>query len=461
MTKVLIVDDEELIRITIKKILKEENYNVDTAEKGQVAIKKFLENSYDLVLLDINLPDINGLEVLKELKKIDPDILVIIITGYASIEDAVQAIKSGAYDYIEKPLKKNTIKLIVKLAVETQNLKKEVKVLQKKSLTEFDEINFIGKSPYIIKIKSQIKEIASHDEATVLITGESGTGKELVARAIHYFSPRREKPFVAINCAALPDNLLESELFGYEKGAFTNAFGRKIGVIESANNGTLFLDEIGDMDIAMQSKLLRFLENKTFRRVGGNDEIEVNVRIISATNKDLKQLIGEQKFREDLYYRLNVIPIHIPPLRDRREDIVQLLYYYLKFFNNKYHKNILEINNTVLDRLIAYEWRGNVRELKNVMERLVISCNNNEINIENLPEELNSFNIINFFDIDKFEFPDRGLPLKEIEEKLNISLIKKAIEKANGNISQAAKLLSMPRETLRDRIRKYKIGCLK
>ncbi len=457
MTKILIVDDEELIRITVKKILKEEGYNVDTSETGSLAIEKFLKNQYDLVLLDINLPDINGLDVLKELKKINPDVLVIIVTGYASIEDAVQAIKLGAYDYIEKPLKKNTIKLIVKLAIETQSLKKEVKILQQKSLSEFDEINFIGKSPYIIRIKKQIKEIANHDEATVLITGESGTGKELVARAIHYFSPRKDNPFVAINCAALPDNLLESELFGYEKGAFTNAFNRKTGVIESANNGTLFLDEIGDMDISMQSKLLRFLENKTFRRIGGNNEIEVNVRIISATNKNLNQLISEGKFREDLFYRLNVFPIHIPPLRERREDIVPLSYYYLKFFAHKYKKNIEKINNLVIDKFLSYSWRGNVRELKNIMERLVISCAGNEINIDNLPEELNRFDIMNFFDISKFDIPESGISIKDIEAKLNIALIKKALEIADGNISKAAKLLSLPRETLRDRIKKYNI----
>ncbi len=457
MTNVLIVDDEELIRITVKKILKEENYKINTAETGRAAIEKFLKNSFDLVLLDINLPDINGLEVLKELKRIDPDVLVIIITGYASIEDAVQAIKSGAYDYIEKPLKKNTIKLIVKLALETQELKKEVRILQKKNLSEFDDINFIGKSKAIIEIKKQIKDIANHDEATVLITGESGTGKELVARAIHYFSPRKDKPFVAINCAALPDNLLESELFGYEKGAFTNAFAQKKGVIESANNGTLFLDEIGDMDFTMQSKLLRFIENKSFRRVGGNREIKVNVRIISATNKNLKQLISEGKFREDLYYRLNVFPIHIPPLRERREDIAQLLFYYLKFFNRKYGKNIEKIDEEALNILISYNWRGNVRELKNIMERMVISCSSNKVSRENLPGEFDNSELFNLFNINRFDIPETGISLKDIEKKINITLIKKAVKKANGNISLAAKLLSLPRETLRDRIKKYKI----
>ena len=329
MKKVLIVDDEELIRETLQRILRDEGYFIETAVNGTDAIQKFNDVNFDLVLLDINLPDIDGLEVLKNLKEIESDILVIMITGYASIENAVKSMKFGAYDYIEKPLKKSTIKLIVKLALETQVLKKEMKYLQEYQENDFYSMNFIGENKHILNIKQQIIQISNLEETNVLITGESGTGKELVARSIHYTGKRKDKPFIPINCAAIPHNLLESELFGYEKGAFTNAFNRKIGCIEEANSGTLFLDEIGDMPIEMQSKLLHFIENKTFRRVGGTKIIEVDVRIIAATNQNLTELIEQGKFREDLYYRLNIFPIHIPPLRERKEDIIPILKYFL------------------------------------------------------------------------------------------------------------------------------------
>lgn len=453
MKKVLIVDDEELIRETLQRILKKEGYYIDVAVNGSEAIQKFNDNNFDLVLLDINLPDIDGLEVLKSLKEITSDILVIMITGYASVENAVKAMKYGAYDYVEKPLKKSTIKLIVKLALETQVLKKEVKFLQETGSIESEQINFIGESKPILNIKKQIAQIANLESANVLITGESGTGKELIARSIHNASDRKDNPFVSINCAAIPHNLLESELFGYEKGAFTNAFNRKIGCIEEANFGTLFLDEIGDMPFEMQGKLLHFIENKIFRRVGGTKTIEVDVRIIAATNQNLEQLIEQGKFREDLFYRLNIFPIYIPPLRERQEDIIPIIKYYLNFFNKKYNKKITYVNEQVIERLKSYHWKGNVRELKNIIERIVILNNNDEVNISDLPDEFKRANKCFAHDFNSIEIPESGLSLKELEINLNRILIKKALSKADGNISKAAKLLKIPRETLRDRIK--------
>ena len=453
MKKVLIVDDEELIRETLQRILKKEGYYIDVAVNGNEAIQKFNDNNFDLVLLDINLPDIDGLEVLKSLKEVTSDILVIMITGYASVENAVKAMKYGAYDYVEKPLKKSTIKLIVKLALETQVLKKEVKFLQETGSIESEQINFIGESKPILNIKKQITQIANLESANVLITGESGTGKELIARSIHNASDRKDNPFVSINCAAIPHNLLESELFGYEKGAFTNAFNRKIGCIEEANFGTLFLDEIGDMPFEMQGKLLHFIENKIFRRVGGTKTIEVDVRIIAATNQNLEQLIEQGKFREDLFYRLNIFPIYIPPLRERQEDIIPIIKYYLNFFNKKYNKKITYVNEQVIERLKSYHWKGNVRELKNIIERIVILNNNDEVNISDLPDEFKRANKCFAHDFNSIEIPESGLSLKELETNLNRILIKKALSKADGNISKAAKLLKIPRETLRDRIK--------
>ncbi len=452
MKKVLIVDDEELIRETLKRIFREEGYFIETAINGSDAIQKFNDTKFDVVLLDINLPDINGLKVLEKLKEIEPDILVIMITGYASVEDAVKAMKIGAYDYMEKPLKKATVKLVVKLAIETQILKKEVKQLQ-----QIKDIEFIGESKYIKNLLLQVNEIAKHSSSTVLITGESGTGKELIARSIHLLSDRKDKPFTAINCAAIPSNLLESELFGHEKGSFTGAFNRKIGYIEESNMGTLFLDEIGDMELHMQSKLLRFLEDKSFRRVGGNKDINIDIRIIAATNKDLKQLIHEGKFREDLYYRLNVFPLYIPPLRERKEDIIPLIKYFINQFNIQFNKNIKKIDDNVIERLKNYEWRGNVRELRNIIERIVLLNYENEIRVSHLPPEFKEPFPMTSFDFDNINIPDSGISIKEIETMLNVALIKKALKKSKGNISKASKLLNIPRETLRDRMKKFNI----
>ncbi len=451
MKKILIVDDEEFIVENLIRIFKKENYNIDVANNGKEAIDKCISQSYDVVLLDLNLPDIDGIEVLKRLKEIDENILVIIITGYASIESAVKAIKLGAYEYIKKPFKADAIKLIVKLALETQILKREVNLLKKGII----DVDIIAESKAMRDILEKINNVALHDEATVLITGESGTGKEIVARTIHSLSRRKKFPFIAINCAALPADLLESELFGHEKGAFTTAIRRKIGLFEQADGGTIFLDEIGDMEIGLQAKLLRFIESKTFRRVGGYNDINVNVRIISATNKNLKELIKEGKFREDLYYRLNVFPIHIPPLRERKEDIIPLVKYFVNIFNKKFNKKIKTINNEVIEKLKEYPWKGNIRELRNIIERICIICNEEKITLSHLPEELRFSFESNRLDFNKIEIPDTGISLEKLEAELNRNLIKKALLKSGNNISKAAKLLKIPRETLRYKIKKF------
>ncbi len=336
------------------------------------------------MLLDLNLGSSSGLDVLRSMREADPEILVIIITGYGTVESAVEALKIGAYDYIKKPFKADAIHLIVKLALETQNLRRKVRRLSKDGAG----INMVGNSPALLQIFRQIREVAKHESATVLITGDSGTGKELVAQAIHNLSPRSEQPFVEINCGSLPFNLLESELFGHERGAFTDAKNRKVGLFEEADHGTVFLDEIGEMDLSLQVKLLRVLEDRKLRRLGGNRNIDINVRIVAATNADLKGSIERKEFREDLYYRLNVFPIHIPPLRERREDISILLEHFLHRFSREFNRSIRGFSREAMDLMNRYHWPGNVRELRNVVERICIMHNVEQIIPVHLPREI-------------------------------------------------------------------------
>ena len=385
---ILVVDDEEFIRLNLKRIFSEENYNVILDKTGKDAIETIKCNKIDIALLDVNLPDINGLDVLKSLKKIQPDLLVIMITGFASVEAAVNAIKLGAYDYIKKPFKADAIKLITKLALETQSLKKTVKKLKEQQTggpNALDKI--LGISQPIKHVKDQITEFTKYDSETVLITGESGSGKQLVATALHYLSPRKSKDFVEINCAAIPETLLESELFGYEKGAFTDARTKKHGLLEKANGGTLFLDEIGEMSMPLQAKLLRLIEDKKFRPLGSTSDIEINIRIIAATNKNLDKAIKNNEFRKDLYYRLNVLRIEVPSLRERKEDILMLAQYFLDFFNNKFHKQIMNFSEDAKKILLNHEWPGNVRELKNIIERTCILQKTPVIKVTDLPPE--------------------------------------------------------------------------
>lgn len=452
MEKILVVDDESIIRENLERILTEEKYKVRSVANGKDALKEVKEGEIDLVLLDLNLPDISGLDVLTKAKEIDPELLVIIVTGYASVESAVKALKMGAYDYIKKPFKADVIKLIVRLAVEAQHLKQQVGML-KQRLKLPSQLNIIAESEQMRTILAQVNEVARHEAATVLITGESGTGKQVVAQSVHLLSPRKENPFLEINCAALPDNLLESELFGYEKGAFTDARQRKKGLFEAARGGTVFLDEIGEMPLNLQAKLLGVLENRRFRRLGGHSDIDIDVRIIAATNKDPKKAIEKKEFREDLYYRLNVFPIHIPPLNQRPDDILALSHLFLFKFARQFSKNFTKISEKAGKYLKEYAWPGNVRELRNVFERICIMHNTETLKVAHLPREIMSFEDSTSF----AEIPDNVFDIEAVVDEVTCQLIQRAMKKAAGNATQAAKLLGIPRGTLRYKLKKYKL----
>jgi DNA-binding NtrC family response regulator len=457
MEKILVVDDEPFICENLQRILEEEQYRTVIAPRGQTALDLLQEQAIDLVFLDLNLPDISGLEVLKKIKEWSPDLLVIIMTGYASVESAVEALKLGAYDYIKKPFKADVIKLIVKLALETQSLKREVHYLKKQHDGLWGDQTIIAESPLFLEVLNQIQEVAKHPDATVLITGETGTGKELMALSIHHSGLRSHRPFLAINCAALPENLLESELFGYESGAFTGAKGRKIGLFETAIGGTIFLDEMAEMNLGLQSKLLRVLEDKKIRRLGGTQLLEVDFRIIAATNQDLKEAVKKKRFREDLFYRLHMIPIHLPPLRQRPEDVVALTKYFLLEYARKYIRPFKGITDEAQKLLLAYGWPGNVRELRHVIERICIMHNAELLQVSHLPKELtNEFRATDQrsrpFDL---PIPPEGINLEEVLDQVAAHLIKKVMHLTDRNISQAAKLLGIPRGTLRYKLEKY------
>ena len=456
--KILVIDDEEFIRINLNDIFSQEGYKTDLVDSGKVGLQSIKENNYDLAFLDINLPDINGIEVLKEIKNIEPDLLVIVITGFASVESAVDAIKLGAYDYIKKPFKADAIKLITKLAFETIQLKRKVQKLelQQKELQGIDSI--IGESEVIKKLKEQIVDYSAHDSGTVLITGESGCGKELIASAIHNLSKRSDKAFVEINCASIPENLLESELFGYEKGAFTDAKNKKTGLLEISDGGTLFLDEIGEMSLSLQAKLLRVLENKKIRRLGSTKDINIDLRIIAATNKDLSEAIKRSEFREDLYYRLNVLRVSVPPLRERGEDILLLAKYFVNHFNTRFAKKIMGFSESANKAILSYDWPGNVRELKNVIERTCILQKKSIIDMEDIAGEfINKPNEIGIT-IGDSQFDLSTNSYEEILTEIDKKLILKSLELAEGNTSKAARILKIPRETLRYKLIKFNIS---
>jgi DNA-binding NtrC family response regulator len=456
MEKILIIDDEEFIRENINRVLRDEGYQVIAAVDTRSALAMIADEEIDLALLDLNLGTENGIDLLKEIKEIDPELLVIVITGYGSVETAVESLKLGAFHYMKKPFKADALRLIVKLALQTSSLKREVRAIRKSELEFFEKIPMVGASNALKEILRQSREVARHPEATVLITGESGTGKELISKTIHHLSDRREAPFIEINCASIPGNLLESELFGHEKGAFTDAGSRKAGLFEAANKGTIFLDEVGEMEPAMQAKLLRVLENKTIRRVGGTATIEVDVRVIAATNRNLKEAIQRGGFREDLYYRLNVFPIHIPPLRERKEDIPALASFFLELYSRKFSRKFCEISPQAHALLAAYSWPGNIRELKNSIERICIMQAGPVLLPEHLPQEVIQAGRI------KVQKPDYGagldLGLEQAVEHFERELISEALKKSGNNVLQAALLLQIPRGTLRYKMSKYALG---
>ncbi len=456
--KIVVIDDEAFIRLNLERIFQEGQYSVTTFENGNSAIEYLKNNEANLAFLDLNLPDRNGIEILKDIKKIQPDLLVIIITGFASVESAVNALKLGAYDYIKKPFKADAIKLITKLALERQLLSRRVQELSKSREEEkqsFEEL--LGSSASLKRLREQIEQFAKYDEETVLITGESGVGKELVSRAIHQKSPRSRYPFIEINCASIPENLLESELFGFEKGAFTDAKTKKIGLFEKADKGTIFLDEIGEMSIGLQAKLLRLLENKQIRRLGSTENINVDVRIIAATNKDLNKAIEEKEFRSDLYYRLNVLRIHVPSLRERKDDIIILANYFLEKNNLRFGKSIRGFTKDAEELLVNYDWPGNVRELKNAIDRISIMTHDEMVGKEELPDEIkNNFRRLKENRLAEVIFSSyAGRSLEEIIGEVESQIIINALKTSNNNVSKAARLLNIKRETLRYKLSKY------
>src|SRR3989304_121203 len=393
MRSVLVVDDEVGARESLKMILKND-YEVFSAKDAEEAFLQIKVHSPDVILLDIILPDLDGLKVLERIKQNDPDMVVIMITATKTVKTAVEAMKLGAYDYVTKPFDIDELRLIISRSLSTKALEQEVKYRREEMDKSFDFGNIIGKSKSMKDIFKVVKQTAD-SKSTALIMGESGTGKELISRAIHYNSNRVNYPFVTINCAAIPETLIESELFGHEKGAFTNAIERKLGRFEVAHQGTLFLDEIGELSLATQAKILRFLEEKEFNRVGGSKTIKVDVRLITATNKDLNQMIKKGSFREDLYYRINVVPIVIPPLRERKEDISILIDHFVKKYNKENNKNVKGRGKEGLDLMMNYDWPGNVRELENLIERVIALTSNEYIQANELPFSLLNISKLN------------------------------------------------------------------
>jgi len=449
--KILVVDDEHLIRWSLEQNLKKQGFDVVTAGSGEDALRIAREEQPDMVLLDIQLPGIGGIEVLEKLKDYDEEIIVVMVTAHSGLETAVNAMRLGAYDYISKPFNLDELSIIIKKALETSDLKREVARLRSETKKSFPP-NIIGNSRHMKYLMEVLEKVARSEASTVLVQGESGTGKELVAKWIHYSSNRAEKPFVAINCASVPATLLESELFGHEKGAFTDAKGTKKGLFELADGGSVFLDEIGDMEMGMQAKLLRFLEDRTFRRIGGGRVFTVDVRIISATNKDLQKAIEEKTFRNDLYYRLQVIPIFLPALRERREDIIPLATHFIEMYNKDFNKKVQGIA-AMAERIIHdYNWPGNVRELKNVIERAIILGNDETLLLEHLPLEIVAKSSPpGGAPISSFQLPPEGVDIEEVEKEL----IRQALEISEWNQSKAAKKLSLGIDAFRYRMKKF------
>lgn len=458
MEKILIIDDEAFIRETVSRILTDEGYQVCQAANMREASEQVASGEIDLALLDLNLGPEDGIDVLKILKELDPELLVIIITGFGSVESAVDALKMGAFHYMKKPFKADALRVIVKLALQTQTLKREVRNLKRADSCLPGRSPMIGRSDPFRAVVDQVREIAKIP-STVLITGESGTGKELIARAIHDLSDRRDAAFVAINCASIPAALLESELFGHEKGSFTSATVRKTGLFEEAHRGTIFLDEIGEMDLAMQAKLLRVLQERIIRRVGGLKDIDIDVRIITATNRNLLDKISTGSFREDLFYRINVFPIHIPPLRERGEDISLIASYFLDTFSRSFGRDFKALSPEAALLMGKYRWPGNIRELRNVIERICIMNYGPDLLPEHLPPEIRGV-VQNTGTAIPGQLPktvqlpvDTGLD--DAVMNFEKDIIRTALEKTHGNVLQTATLLKIPRGTLRYKMDKY------
>jgi two-component system response regulator HydG len=446
--KILVVDDEQSHRTMLTAVLSKEGFEVSEADDGTSAVKAVENDTFDLILMDIRMTDMDGIEAITEIKKLSPSIPVIMMTAYASVKTAVEALKSGAYDYLTKPLDMDELKILIKKALDYYHLQKENIFLKERLADRFDFSQIIGRSRAMKELFETLSLIAPSD-ATVLIYGESGTGKEIVANAIHQNSPRAQKPFIKVNCAALPETLLESELFGHERGAFTGAVTRKAGRFQLADGGSLFLDEISDMSLTTQVKLLRVLQEREFEPLGSTRTIQVDIRLITATNKDLEEEVKAGRFREDLFYRLNVVPVHLPPLRKRKDDIPLLVEHFLNIYREKNKSSVKGFLPKTMDIMVRYDWPGNVRELENVIERSILLSRSEFISPEDLPQPVQG---AEDKDQSLVSVP-QGMTLKEVEKEVIIQ----TLSDTKGSRTQTARILGISRKTLQNKLKEYSI----
>lgn len=440
---ILVVDDEKNILRVVTTTLRKEQYEVVTAQTAEEAIERFGHDGFDLIITDLKLPGQSGIDLLAHVKTREPNVPVVMITAFGTIENAVEAMRKGAFNYLTKPVNPDELLTVVREAIEKYALMRENRSLKSELRQTFVFANIIGKNSAMQEVFDTVR-VVSKTHSSVLISGESGTGKELVARAIHYESPRAERPFVTIDCATIPTEIMESELFGYEKGAFTGAQGRKIGLLEDGNGGTVFFDEVGELELQLQKKLLRFLQEREILRVGGNDRIKLDVRIVAATNKDLEREVAEKRFREDLYYRLNVVAVRMPPLRERKDDLPLLAHHFLERLNSIEGKMIRGFEDNALEALLSYDWPGNVRELENAIERAYILCPSIAIGAKHLPTKIAAL--------------ARGE--KEVGDEMNLletekRLIIRALTNTSWNQSRAAEVLGISRKQLRTKMKNF------
>lgn len=454
--RILIIDDEDIVRTSCKRMLEPEGYETETAKSGQEGILLLSRRSFDLVLTDLKMPDMDGIEVLRNIKEIKPDTEVIILTGYGTVNTAVKAIKIGAFDYIEKPFSPDELLALLSKALEKKKLAMENLSVRENFISHYELGNIVGVSQAMQKVFHLIAKVAGTG-STVLITGESGTGKELIAKAIHYNSPRKDQPFVVVDCTTIPETLIESELFGHAKGAFTGAVEKQEGLIEMANKGTIFFDEIGNLNITTQAKLLRVLQERELRPVGVKNPVHVDIRFISATNKNLQAMTKEGSFREDFFYRLNIFPIHIPALRERKEDIPHLAYHFLQKYNSELNKNVTHINAEAMRLLVCFDWPGNVRQLENTIQHAVIMCQAKTLRPEHF-----SFLVAKPVDsipmtIQELKQTKKNLRVKSVED-IERNFLLEALRRNKWNVSKAASDVKMQRTNFHALLKKYKIS---
>lgn len=466
--RILIADDEESMRFLVREVMTREGFEVETASNGEEAVQKIREQDFDLLVMDVKMPKMDGMEALRQVKKFRPDLIVVMITAFGSQQLALDAVRQGAYDYFNKPFELDEMRIVVRRALEKQALLRKISALENRLRDRFSFDRIIGQSAEMRQVYEIIEKVITND-VTVLIIGDSGTGKELVAQAIHYHSARKSKPFVSVNCAAIPETLLESELFGHEKGSFTGAVATKLGKFEAANGGSVFLDEIGDMPLSLQSKLLRVLQEREFSRVGGTKPIKVDIRVIAATNQNMTEAVERKAFREDLFFRLNVLPVFLPPLRRRRDDIPLLVTHFITSYNPRLNKNIQNVASDAMDALMQYSWPGNVRELENAVQRAMILASSTTIRLEDLPAAIlqGSSDVVGLANgaegvaSNSQLLTDFSIPMQEkierVAEDMEKKIIQAALQKANFRRQDTADLLGISRKSLHNKMVKYRM----